>query len=985
MTFDLGYLFLVVLVYLSALFLIAYAAERGWVPQYIVYHPLTYVLSLGVYTTSWSYYGSVGFAQDQGLLFLSIYIGPTLAFILTPILLAPILSLIRDYQLTSLADLFAFRYSSQLAGILVTLFMLAGTLPYIALQIQAITESTRVLTQDTPPLELGLVFCILLTIFSILFGARHVSPREKHQGMVLAIAFESLIKLMTILTVALFALFGVFDGPTGLDQWLLQNPQALQALYEPVQQGPWLTLILLSFAAAFLLPRQFHMIFIENLNSRSLSYASWGFPLLLLLFNVAIPPILWAAHVLQPNTSADYYTLGITLFSNTPILPTIAFIGGISAASAMTIVTSLALSQMALNHILLPASYPDPAVDMYRWLLWGRRTLIGLIILTSYGVYVVLEHRQGLVQLGLISFVAVIQFLPGIAGVLFWPRAARMGFLAGLTGGALVWYTTLLLPLLQRSGISQSEFNLMSLMGVTDQNIWEFATFCSLSLNTLLFVTVSLLTRHSPEERRAVAACFPDDSFPPSNQAIAATSPQQLSEQLSQIIGPAAADSEVDKALTDLRMSFDERRPRQMQKLHSRIERNLSGMLGPVLANMIVEARLHKNIDTRSMLADHIRFIEDRLERSRSRLRGLAGELDRLHRYHSQIIQDLPLGACSLTVDREILNWNQAMERLSGISQHTAMGSRVEELSTPWNNLLGQFLDQNQQHSYKSQIVIHGRSRWFNLHKAAIEGPQFQENAFPGGAVVLVEDLTEVQTLEAELAHSERLASIGRLAAGVAHEIGNPITGIACITQNLRFEDDPELIQESLEEILTQTHRINDIVRSLINFSHGGPPEGQRHSRFKLRPCISDAQRLVQLSRDAKTLEYSIFCDPELTIEGDQQRLLQVFVNLLSNACDASPPDGHIQVSVQYEGDDLVIIVSDQGAGIPQELQERVFEPFFTTKDPDQGTGLGLPLVYTIVREHGGNISIDSQPYQGTRITLRLPSHREEHASYTDH
>ena len=161
--------------------------------------------------------------------------------------------------------------------------------------------------------------------------------------------------------------------------------------------------------------------------------------------------------------------------------------------------------------------------------------------------------------------------------------------------------------------------------------------------------------------------------------------------------------------------------------------------------------------------------------------------------------------------------------------------------------------------------------------------------------MVLVEDLTEVHTLEAELVHSERLASIGRLAAGVAHEVGNPITGIACITQNLRFEDDPEIIAENLDDILKQTQRINDIVQSLITFSHGGPPEGQRLTRFKLGQTLADAQRLVQLSHNAKQLSYENGWDDDLLIDGDPQRLLQVFVNLLSNACDASRPGGRIE------------------------------------------------------------------------------------------
>ncbi len=207
-----------------------------------------------------------------------------------PVLLRPLLRLVRDYQLTSLADLLAFRYRSQLAGVLVTLFMLLGSLPYIALQIRAVTSSVQVLTHEELPGYPALVFCGMLILFSILFGARHISPREKHRGLVAAIAFESLIKVIALVAVGLFAIFGTFSGPAGLNQWLTEHPEATQALYQPVREGPWVTLLFLSFCAAFLLPRQFHMIFTENISLRSLTTAGWAFPLFLLLLNLAIPP-----------------------------------------------------------------------------------------------------------------------------------------------------------------------------------------------------------------------------------------------------------------------------------------------------------------------------------------------------------------------------------------------------------------------------------------------------------------------------------------------------------------------------------------------------------------------------------------------------------------------------------------------------------------------------------------------------------------------
>jgi signal transduction histidine kinase/Na+/proline symporter len=982
MTFELTHLLGGSFLYLSLLFLIAYATEQGWIAERIVHHRAIYALSLGVYATAWSYYGSLGFVETQGILFLAIYIGPTLAFILTPLLLSPMSRLTREYQLTSLADLFAFRYNSQWAGILVTLFTLLGVLPYIALQIRAVEQSISILTHDEAPLQLGLIFCITLTVFAVLFGARHISPRNKHAGLVVSIAFESLVKLAALIAVALFAVFAVFGGPLGLEHWLTSSPQWLDALYGPVQQGPWLTLMLLSFAAAFLLPGQFHMGFVETLDERSLSVAGWGFPLFLLLFSLAIPPIFWAGRHLMPDGDADYSILGITQHERQAVLSMFAFLGGISAASAMVIVTTLALAQMMLNHVLLPASYPDPAVDMYRWLLWGRRLLIGLIILAGYGLHGVLEGHASLTELVLISFVAVAQFLPGVIGVLFWRRATRSGFLTGLLVGAGIWYATLFMPLLHKAGVLLSHFHLMELMNAQGQNVWEFATFWSLSCNTLLFVAVSLITRHEAGERCAIAACFEDHVLLPLGEgAVKAGSPRQFSEQLGRIIGASAAVQEVAKALKDLRMDADERSPAQLQRLKDCLERNLSGMLGPMLARMIVDSRLQVDADTRRVLADHIRFVEERLEQSRSQMDGLVHELDELRRYHRQILLDLPLAVCSLSTEREVLTWNQALERLSGVAPRTAIGARIQDLPSPWAALLEDFLERREAHLYKIRTLVQGRPRWFNWHKAAIGDSrvfQVADEAYVwDGVVVLIEDLTALQTLEAELIHSERLASIGRLAAGVAHEIGNPVTGIACLAQNLREETDPAVIAESLDDILLQAQRISDILRTLVSFSRSGPPEGQRYTVFSLHECVTAAQHLLQLSHAWDSINYVNDCPQDLMLEGDPQRLQQVFVNLLNNARDASPAGANVEVAARLGADGNVEIrVSDQGKGIPAEFQERIFEPFFTTKEVGQGTGLGLSVVYNIIRNHGGDIRVRSQPGQGTDVIIHLPYRR---------
>lgn len=973
MTYDLELLFGASVCYLLILFFIAYATDSGIIPERWIKHPLVYILSLGVYATSWSFYGSVGFAEREGFQFLTIYLGVTFAFMLTPLLLKPILRITSEYQLTSLADLFAFRYRSQLAGVLVTLFMLVGSLPYIALQIRAVTESLQILTKETTPHLVALWFCVILILFAVLFGARHISPREKHVGLVAAIAFESLVKLIALLSVGLFAIFGVFSGPGDLAQWLIENPQATEALYKPIHEGPWLTLMFLAFAAAFLLPRQFHMAFTENLSPRLMDSASWGFPLFLLLINLTIPPILWAGQYLNLGIDPDYYVLGIVMTGEPSWLPIITFIGGVSAASAMVIVTTLALSSMCLNHLLLPASYPNPRVDIYHWLLWSRRLLIGVIIMGGFIFYQTLEHNQGLAQLGLISFVAVAQFIPGIIGALFWQRASRHGFVLGLLGGITVWAITLLTPLLEASGLIDNAFDLQTLRQTSGLDHWEFATFWSLAVNMTLFVVASLLSTQSKEEQEAAQACR---SGAPEQLSgvVTAHSPKQFMDGLSGIIGKRTATREVTQALHDLKMSAHENRSSELRRLRERIERNLSGLVGPHMAHMIINQRLEMDSAAKTALADSMRYVEQQLSKSRSRLRGLTADLDNMRRYHQQILLDLPLGVCSIEADQSVVIWNLALETMSGVPSHQAVGWDLKSLPSPWNDLLTGFALAQDSHIHHMEVSVDGRPRWFNLHKATVldQDQTHMNTGSRTSLVMLLEDLTDLEVLEAELAHTDRLASIGRLAAGVAHEIGNPVTGIHSLAQNMRDEPDQEQNSQSIEAILQQTRRISNIVKSLMNFSRSGNI-GTDHREFMLNEIIEESVRLVQLTHKSKQMNWEVDCPDDLAITGDRQRLSQVLVNLLTNACDASDSSNTIKISAQINETEVVVDIIDQGNGIPSDVQDFVFEPFFTTKAPGEGTGLGLSLAHKIIQEHSGKITVDSEPDIGTTVEIRLP------------
>ncbi len=971
-SFDLGQLILISCLYLLTLFGVAWISDRGLIPRWIMRHPLTYTLSLGVYASAWAFYGTVGMAYQYGYGFLASFLGVSGAFLLAPVLLYPILRITRTYQLSSLADLFAFRFRSSWAGALTTLFMLLGLLPLLALQIQAVADSVGILTREPLQERFALGFCALITLFTMLFGARHIATREKHQGLVFAIAFESLVKLLCLGAIGLYALYGVFDGPQELQVWLQQNQASLSELHTPLQEGPWRTLLLVFFASAIVMPHMYHMTFTENLNPRAMVSASWGLPLLLLLFSLAVPLILWASLRLGATTNPEYFTMGLGMALDNDLLALVAYVGGLSAASGLIIVSTLSLSGMVLNHLVLPLYQPPAGGNIYRWLKWTRRLLIIAIIMAGYGFYLLLAAEQDLANLGIVAFVATLQFLPATLSVLYWPSANRRGFIAGLLTGIALWLVSMLLPLI-------TELQSLHLAGYTlhlDSNNWHLAAIASLAANVTVFTLVSLFSRSSAEEQSAADACTVDNVRRPQRRELLANSPQEFAAQLSKPLGAITAQREVEQALQDLQLPFDERRPYALRRLRDRLEANLSGLMGPSVAQDMIETFLPYKSGSESYVSEDIHFIESRLEDYQSRLTGLAAELDSLRRDHRQTLQELPMGVCSLAKDQEILMWNRALEQLTGISAQRVVGSRLGSLEAPWRNLLEEFSRQSEPHRHKQRLSVDGQARWLNLHKAAIEEPLAPGNS---GLVILVEDVTETRLLEDRLAHSERLASIGRLAAGVAHEIGNPITGIACLAQNLREEREGDAeINEISSQVIEQTRRVSRIVQSLMNFAHAGGRQ-QSSEPVCLAAVTEEAIALLSLNRHAVDVEFRNQCDPQHWVDGDSQRLAQVIINLLSNARDASPAGGLIRISSQASEHSVEWLVEDQGNGIPKAIRQQVFEPFFTTKDPGKGTGLGLALVYSIVEEHYGQISIDSpvDPHsgRGTRLRISLPRH----------
>lgn len=980
MSFSATGLVMASLAYLLLLFGIAWVTEQGLLPRQWVRHPLVYTLSLGVYAGIWAVYAAVGMAADSGYGFLAYYLGISGAFLLAPVLLNPIMRIGRAYQLTSLADLFAYRYRSQWAGTLATVCSGLAILALLSMQIQAVAKSASILAPDTSPKAMSLLFCLIVLLFAILFGARRDQNSENHQGLVLAIAFDSLVKLGALLAIGAIVLFNVFGGMNGLDDWLAVNKATTSTMTLAIEDGSWRALMLMSFAGAVVLPHMYHMTFSENPSPKALAKASWGLPLYLLLLALPVPIILWGGQALGVTTPPNFYVLGIAQSLESPFLTLLMYIAGLSAASGLMIVSTLSLAGMVLNHIVLPLKTPRDQADIYRWLQWVKRLLIAVIIFFALLFHETVGQHLDLAILGAISLSGMLQLLPGALGVIYWPEGNRRGLIAGLITGLTIWFITLVLPF-------SHTINPLAWLGmplVPDYGNWHIFTFASITANITVFGLFSILSASSAEETSAAQACSLGALSRPQRRELLATSSTDFIRQLSDPLGEEVARREVERALTKLKLPAIEYRPYQLRRLRDQVEINLSGLLGPSVARDMVQRHLGFKPLARGNTGQDIRYVERALGEYQNRLTGLAGELDNLRRHYRQTLQNLPIPACSVGEDGEVLMWNHAMEALTGITADDVVGARLMALPEHWHHLLEDFNNGEELHRYKHRLDLKGKPHWLNLHKAALSGPDHPE----GGSIILVEDQTETRLLEDELMHSERLASVGRLAAGVAHEIGNPVTGISSLAQNLKLETDNPDILDTADQIQQQTRRISTILQSLMNFARtGNHAQANRYEPVSLHRCVGESINLLSLSDKGMGIRYRNEIPEDLQVLGDEQRLVQVFVNLLANARDASPEGGAITVSGNGDGYSAIIEVVDQGSGIPADQLDHVFEPFYTTKAPNKGTGLGLSLVYSIVEEHYGNIQVESpadpDTGSGTLVRLRLPAYQPESGETT--
>lgn len=522
--------------YLLVLFAVAYfgdrRAEQG---RSIIANSWTYALSMAVYCTAWTYFGSVGRAASDGVWFLPIYLGPTLALALSWLIILKMIRIAKAYRITSIADFIASRYGkSHLLGGLVTIITVIGIIPYIAIQLKAIATGYALLTHDSVDgfravhethwfQDSTLYVALILAVFTILFGARHLDATERHEGMVAAIAFESVVKLVAFLAVGLFVTYGIYNGFGDIFSRIQAHPEYARLLsFEGASTagyGGWFGMVLLAMFAVIFLPRQFQVTVVENVNEEHLRRAAWLFPLYLLLINIFVLPIAFGGlmHFGVGSVDPDTFVLSLPLSHGMEALALFVFVGGLSAATGMVIVETIAVSTMICNDLVMPwllrskrfsrSAHPD----LSGLLLVIRRGAILIVVLLGYLYFRLAGEAYALVAIGLMSFAAVAQFAPAMLGGMYWRGGTREGALAGLLAGFGVWVYTLMLPSFAKSGWLDPAFlehglfgiELLkpeALFGLQGLDNISHALFWSLAANIGCYVFVSLMRAPSALE-----------------------------------------------------------------------------------------------------------------------------------------------------------------------------------------------------------------------------------------------------------------------------------------------------------------------------------------------------------------------------------------------------------------------------------------------------------------------------------------------------
>lgn len=878
-------LVVVCLAYVIFLFLVAFWAERRAQAGHLrlLRSPLVYTLSLSIYCTAWTFYGAVGYAVRSGLEFVTIYLGPTLVFAGWWLFLRKLVHIGRVQRVTSIADLVSARYGkSNLLAVMVTLISVAAATPYIALQLRSVTLSFGVFASGVPQDWMGESpgtapwVAAGLAFFTILFGTRKLAANEQHHGVVGAIAVEAVVKLVALLTVGIWVVWFVADGPADMFRRIEASPLAVSDLVP----SRWAGLTLLSGVAIFTLPRMFQVLVVENTNERYLATAGWAFPLYLFGMSLFIVPIAAIGlERLPPGTNPDLFVLTLPLALDKGWLAMLAFLGGFSSATSMVIVAAIALATMVSNHIVTPLWLrlrPGVSDDLRGVVLAARRLSIVAVMALGYVYYRMINETAALSEIGLISFVGAAQVMPALAGGICWRGATRAGAAAGLFIGATLWCYCLLLPVLGpewgQGLLSSGPFGIgwlrpTALFGVDMLDPLLHALFWSIFLNSAAYVLVSLVTFPTPLERLQgvqFVNAF-DGGLGTRGWRGSGAEAEDLLILAQRILGRDGAQEffRAEAAAQGQPGLLPETTPDFLDRL----ERRLAGSIGAATAHAMLVQLAGRALVT----------VED--------LMAVASETAQIMEYSNQ------LEAKSDELARTARQLRAVNEKLTTLS--------------------------------------------------------VQKDAFLGQ---------------------------------ISHELRTPMTSIRAFSQILA--EDPDLPAERQRHyagiIAGESERLTRLLDDLLDLSvlEHGQVQLDLHS-VRLDALIDRALAAAQAPVEGRRLRLDRDPAAEATeITTDPGRLVQVFINLISNArkyCEAPDPVLRIEVN-PLPGGRLAIDFIDNGRGIPARHRNLIFEKFYRLTDTNRagGAGLGLAISREVMERLGGDISY--LPGQsGTAFRVILP------------
>ena len=995
-------LLLVSIGYAALLFGVAWWGDRRpMYPDRPWLRPVVYSLALAVYCSSWTFYGAVGSAVRNGIGYLPIYLGPLLLFLFGWRIIERLALISRSQNTVSIADFISSRYGrSRRLAALVTVIALIGVVPYLALQYKAVALSLGVLTGQgagntgffTDP---ALYVALLMALFAALFGTRQVDATEHHHGMMLAIALESLIKLLAMIAVGVFAYLW-------LGGQVRHVGESARVLFENAPPVGFFTQTLLGFLAIVCLPRQFHVAVVECSDVGDIRKARWLFGIYLVLISVMVVPIATAGVAMFGNggVASDTFVLALPLTAGNNALALAAYVGGFSAATGMTIVASIALATMVSNDLVMPVllrrgwAERHAEADVATRVLWIRRIAILMLALAAYVYYRNSGNDSSLASYGLIAFVAVAQFAPGLIGGLYWRGASRRGVEVGMGVGFAVWIYTLLLPTLSASGWLGPEWLLtgpfdipwlrpQQLFNLTGWDPLTHGTFWSLLLNTAVMMLVSARWRPSVDERLRIAPFL--DPYARRQTLVAGEWPGnvRISDLLSlaeRIVGERHA-----------RRAFAEQAATLQRELHPTAvadrawvqftERLLAASIGAASARLVLTSVLR---GSGMELAEVVAVLDE------------AGQELRFNRdILSATLENISAGISVVDPDMRLVAWNRGYQRMFGYpSGMLYVGRPVADLIR-YNAERGELGegDPGEKVAKRIEYMRTGSPHIFERVRSDGSVIEMRGQPLPGGGYVTsYNDITDFKRAETALLEAnenleQRVADRSREAeaaqqsktrflAAISHDVLQPLNAARLFTSALRDAEEPGEQRHLAERVDASLRAAEELLDGLLDVSR--LDAGGMHteiSDFDAGALLRELAAQYAPVAAGRGLDLRVHATA-LAVRSDRRLLRRVLQNFIANALRYTR-NGRIVLGMRRRGDNLELQVWDTGPGIPEHHMRQIFVEFHRYPQPfdwgEQGLGLGLSICQRISRLLGHDLGAHSVVGHGSMFSITLP------------